>query len=496
MDKHMNPPESRKIQEQQIEDSFRQNASFAEKNLLNEGMFSPNDDDHDIKSMTRARVENMLHAVRTRQIESAPTEVPLGREGINQWIWENKVFCDIPTDILKTYLYLKKSYDAMGFYQYYRLVQELLQEIAIYRQIPVSKMMDEHILNEDSMTFLMESFATSINKKTLVTYLYKHFIKSNPQPMVLYLPPTQRRQSKTIHPKVLEYQKQLFKEGKAIGTQRNFLKYMNMFLPWLVNNMLDFASYEAHTVPILKIKEMHLEEFRSTLLKRERNGEYARVTIAECLYAIKGFFQFLKRKYGFPDPSKKLKSLKAPRYGFRELPTNEQITGFFNVIDRYSDDPVLERIAFRFMLSLGLRSIEVVRILWDDINFGIKTIRIHGKGDRYDTLPLVGNLYDDLRKIQGSSPSSKYLFGDNLDQNLRNLQNNYKLYSLIAGWEFPGGLHLFRHGFVTKLAEKHILPQALQKLSRVERLDTVSLYMHLNQKQTRLNQEVNKLSYT
>lgn len=189
-----------------------------------------------------------------------------------------------------------------------------------------------------------------------------------------------------------------------------------------------------------------------------------------------------------------MKSIKAPRYKYRDLPTDEQIITYLEVINQYSDHPAMERVAFRLMYSLGLRSIEVARLSWDDINLGTKTVRIHGKGDRYDLLPLVGELYEDLLLIERSQSSSKYLLGKSVNQNLRDLQDNYKLYSLIAGWEFTGGLHLFRHLFITNLAKNNILPQNIQKLARVEKLDTVSLYTHINQKSMWLNEEINKLN--
>lgn len=148
------------------------------------------------------------------------------------------------------------------------------------------------------------------------------------------------------------------------------------------------------------------------------------------------------------------------------------------------------------MLALGLRSSEVSQISWEDINFGIRTIKIHSKGEKSHVLPLVENLHDDLQRMrQVSSLSSKYLFGKNVEKIRRDLYNNYKLYSFIAGWTFPGGVHLFRHIFITKLATKKILPQILKELSRVERVDTVTLYLHLNQKQNRLTHEINKLNY-
>ncbi|MDR4886318.1 site-specific integrase [Fredinandcohnia sp. QZ13] len=485
--------------EEDTKDSFPQNASFAEKNLQKESIFSPFNDEHDIRKMNRKKVENMLELVEVQSKETPPVYKNLGRKGIVEWIWKNKVLVDIPTTFLKSYLQDKKKIDAMSFYNYYKLVLELSQQVAIFKQIPIEQVSDSDFFNEQIMHFLVENFPQTIQKKQLITSIYKKGKQALPNNLMVNILPINKTEKKeknsTLHPRVVEFLKQMVKEGKTEGTKRNFIRHMNMFLPWLSNNMQDFKSFEPHEIPILKIKQMHVNEFRSYLLKKERLGEYAKVTVAECLYALRQFFQFLQQKYGFPNPARRLKSIKAPRYKYRDVPTDEEISTFLKTINQYSDHPAIERVAFRFMYSLGLRSIEVARLSWDDINFATKTVRIHGKGDRYDLLPLVGKLYEDLQSIERSQVTSKYLLGNNINSNLKILKNNYKLYSLIAGWKFTGGLHLFRHLFVTNLAKKGILTQAIQKLARVEKPDTVSLYTHINQKNTWLNEQINKLNY-
>ncbi|MDQ0917549.1 tyrosine-type recombinase/integrase [Paenibacillus sp. V4I5] len=499
--KQKNKPQTQLNTEMGADDFFRQNASFDEKNLQNERLFSTLNVEHDIRTIDRKKVENMIVTADVQSIETPQEFITIGKKGIVEWIWKNKVMTDIPSTFLKSYLHGKKKIDAMNFYRHYKLVSELSQQVAIFRQIPIEEVSDVEIFDEPTLEFLQETFSENIQKKKLVTTLYKKAQQIIPQDHVsinsLGNRSDRKAKYKNLHPKVIEFLTWMEQEGKAVGTQRNFLRHMNMLLPWLSQNLEDLKCYVTHTIPILRIKEMHLQEFRSYLLKKVKHGEYARVTVAECLYSVIQFFQFLNKKYGFPNPASKLKSIKAPRYKYRDLPTNEQITYFLKVINQYSDHPALERAAFRLMFSLGLRSIEVARLSWNDINLGIKTIRIHGKGNRYDFLPLVGQLYEDLKMIdQQSQNPSMYLLGNSINKNLKSLQDNYKLYCLIAGWEFKGALHLFRHLFITNLSKQNVLPQALKELSRVERLDTVSLYTHINHQSTWLNKEINKLNYT
>jgi len=440
----------------------------------------------------------MLNANILQQTETS-VSTNIGRKGINQWIWDNNVLTDIPTDILKKHLCKKKRTDAYYFYQEYLLVRELTQKLSVYLKMPVHEILDENLLNREVWLYLSEFFATTDQKLRLIKSLVKDSTKAaeyGAKEFHHLFSPRNNRKSKIVHPKMQLYTKQLTKEGKSIFTIKRYMLHINNMLFWLVNNMKDFTGYELHTIPILSIKEIHLHEFRSYLLKKNRKGEYSSITISECIYAIKNFFVFLKKTFSFPDPARKIKSIKASRYHFRDLPTEEQLFTFFDVIDVYSQNPLLESIAFQFMLTLGLRSIEVSHVSWNDINMEIKTITIHGKGGKSHMLPLTRKLYRDLEMCKRLPSTPKYLFGDNPFKITRQLLNNYKLYSHIAGWNFPGGLHLFRHCFVTNLAGKNPPPQLLKELTRVVKMDTVSLYTHLNQQTNWLSQQINKLDYS
>ena len=261
--------ETNQNQGKETDDSFRQNASFTEKNLLKESIFSPSNDDHDVRKINREKVEDMI-VTTTIQSKEAPLKVNyVGRKGITEWIWKNKVMVDIPSTFLKSYLYKKKKISPMNYYQYYKLVLELSQQVAIFQQIPIDQVSDAEIFNEQTFHFLLESFAQTNRKKQLIKSIYKKAQQTLSSNQAFTIPLSSKSECKlkdrTLHPKVLDFLNQMDKDGKAEGTIRNFIKYMNMFLPWLSDNMLDFKSYEAHEIPTLKIKEMHLSEFRSYL---------------------------------------------------------------------------------------------------------------------------------------------------------------------------------------------------------------------------------------
>lgn len=124
---YQNPHQINNLEYTKNQESFRQIASLAEKILLNEGMFTRCSDNHDIRKITRARIENMLYA-NNLQLSETPVNIHIGRQEINHWIWENKVILDIPTKQLKDYLNQKITNDAFAFYNEYIVVLELAKK--------------------------------------------------------------------------------------------------------------------------------------------------------------------------------------------------------------------------------------------------------------------------------------------------------------------------------------------------------------------------------
>lgn len=491
MDKEMNMENMGK--EQNKEDSFRQNASFAEKNLLNERIFHEFSDDHDIRQIDRKKVESLLQTANIRQSEPAPEFVHLGRKGINRWIWEHKVSNTISPPLLG-FLATKLKNDASRFYQYYKRVSELMQKVATFQHISTEELNTIHFFDPVCMEHLKNAYKTR-KEQNFLCEITGYLNKEAPQLISVANTLVETPIKKSLHPKILDYLQSLTKKGISINTQKLRIGYLNMLLPWLCKQMADFQDFTPGNISFLKIKEMHLIEFRSHLLKQLQHGQYSQITISECIYGIKDFFQFLKETFGFPNPAVRLKSIKAPRYKERRIPSDLLLHRFFQVIEMYSDSPLLESIAFRLMLGLGLRSDEVGKVAWKDINLGCRTICIHSKGGREHVLPLVGELYQLLITLRQEQTNDGFLFGDKTKSFYSRLLSNFHLYALIAGWDFPGGLHLFRHIFVTRLAETNPLPQLLKELTRVERMDTVSLYLHLAQYKRHLSREVNKLTY-
>ncbi|WP_373231959.1 tyrosine-type recombinase/integrase [Cohnella sp.] len=477
----------------ETQESFRQNFSFAEKILALPGIFPPSSDDHDIRKVTRRKVEDMLFAEQhVPKYEDAPTKAHLGPQAINLWIWENKVMSEIPEGLLREFLGRGMNNTPHVFFRKYRLVHALLADAAKFHAIAPAQVRNEHLLDPKTLRTGIHSAA---DKTCLSPF---HFLmRKSIQAGILDKPiPYTKATAKqpSLHPRILSFQTHMEEKGFARKHIRNNVNHIHQLLIWLCANIRIFEGSSPDILPIFQIQNEHLLAYRTYRLKLIKEGFCSRITFTHSIYAIRAFYRFLRDRYGYAPPIQRFRAISAPRYSPRDIPTNDQINELFQIIAQYAKNPTLDLLGYRFMLDLGLRLSEVAKIKWNDLNLGTRTIVIHSKGKKNHVMPLAGELYTLLKKVP-YPPATTYLFGEKPSMIKYELYENFKLYTLIAGWPFPGGVHLFRHIFITRLAYKGNLPQAIQSLSRVKMLNTIGLYIHLANHDEHMISQINKLNY-
>lgn len=479
---------------EETQESFRQNPFFAEKILDPSGMFPALSDDHDIRKVTREKVENMLFE-RQLQPENQYSTEYLGPHGINQWVWDNKIKIEggIAPSILREYILLKMNNTPTKFFYNFQIVRDLLNRATEYYQVSTIQIKDDQLLNPE---FLHHEINQSPNSCTsmLLRYLMQKSIKTNLLNETISIKNVTKIKA-SLHPRIHEYRAHLEAKGLSRSHIQNVVGDIHQLFTWLCANIHMFEEASSDNIPIYHIQNDHLQAYRTFKMKQVREGHYSLMNISNCIYRIRAFFCYLYERFGYNPPHRRLRAIKAPPYKTRDIPTDQQIETFFQMVARYAADPVREHLAYRLMLDLGLRVSEVAHIKWIDINLETRTIVIHSKGKKSHYLPLAGCLYQYLLKLQNMPTSKCFLLGDRPRSIAHNLYLNYKLYAMIAGWPFPGGVHLFRHTFITRLAKKGILPQTLKELARVARLDTVSLYMHMAHQDRYMISQINMLNY-
>jgi len=86
------------------------------------------------------------------------------------------------------------------------------------------------------------------------------------------------------------------------------------------------------------------------------------------------------------------------------------------------------------LLHLGLRFCETERLIWDDINFQARIIKIRGKGKAEKPVPLhiPEKLFQYLEILYKVRSDEKFVFIRNQSRNVfyKKMADKYKLYTL------------------------------------------------------------------
>jgi integrase/recombinase XerD len=103
------------------------------------------------------------------------------------------------------------------------------------------------------------------------------------------------------------------------------------------------------------------------------------------------------------------------------------------------------------MYALGLRTCELLRLTYKDIDSTTKVIRVHGKGDKERFVPLPEVLLFALRRYWAKTPDDKWTWLFPMDGRPQEpawrgtVLRAYTAAKKRAGITKPGGLHQLRH---------------------------------------------------
>ncbi|ALC85579.1 hypothetical protein AM499_06900 [Bacillus sp. FJAT-22090] len=457
-------------------------------NLSQKSINSPPSSYTDIKSYSTESMVVILNTLYQIEWKKHQHYEYIGPVGINELILQ-KVLNSIGPNTLINYLKAKKQIDPKTFFLHYKLVSEFLEHCSFCLNKAPSNI-------NDSDLYDISLFTEFVSKKKLPNFKIKQ-LRIIYQQIFPYedklcsLNPV-KKSEKFNHVLLIRHLDELSKCITKEHLRRRKRDYLNFF-NWLISVYYEFESYCINSIPIHLITKNHLEAYKEFLIRQSKEGFYKKHTISDTFYNIRSLFASLYQMKLLPQNiTSDLNGIKYENYKYRDLPSNKHLSDFFNAVMIYTPDPIKFQIAYKLMLYLGLRIKEVAFLEISNINLATQTVSCRGKGGKYDILPLPKPLLDDLNSI--TNLNEKYLFCDKPLSFKANLYHYYKLISFVLDWDFPGGVHIFRHLYITKLSLfPNLPPQIIQALSRHVRTETTSLYIHRNNNS--LNNAINNLNY-
>ncbi|OAB32995.1 tyrosine-type recombinase/integrase [Paenibacillus glacialis] len=444
---------------------------------------------NDIKSFTLENGGELLNTILNRTPKQLIDVTAPERMNPQDWLWDHLVTGKISSLHVLRLLHEKKRKKAYAFYQDILFVTDFLSFCSSKAEVSIHLLGDDH-LKESMFTDYLSKNEISIDKQQLLKTLFSRCFPSQQ----LSVTANKQEAMKLIsHPLLDRYITSLKEEGVSEYTLYFCKHSCSRFLIWVHQTLVRFHPYSPETIPIFLVQSSDLTTYKQYLIKQYQHGYIGDHKASDIFYYVRAWFGLLSQLELIPkDICLGVKAISFERHHERDLPTDEELQQFFRVVNSYSPSPKIHITAFSLMVYLGLRIKEVGRLQWEDLNLSTKTIVVHGKGNQFDLLPLPAVLVDMLTDLQKKDRLVGNIFNTSSKRFMKNLYQWYKIYALIAGWSYPGGVHIFRHCYITTLSKLKCPPQLLMHLARHKRPETTTRYIHRNNE---LPDAVNKINY-
>lgn len=215
----------------------------------------------------------------------------------------------------------------------------------------------------------------------------------------------------------------------------------------------------------------------------------ARTSQMRKMSSLKSFYHFLiRRKMVQVDPTQTVVIRKGehrlPQFFYQ--PELKQVFASLN-----GTKPLTQRnlAMFRLFYATGMRVSEVSSLTIKQIDFDLKTILVHGKGnkDRYvafdeETKKALQNYLDNARpKLLNGKEDPQVLFLNNQGQALTDRGIEYVMQKVFNGAGISGKVHPheLRHSFATAMLNNGADLRSVQELLGHSNLSTTQIYTHV-----------------
>ncbi|WP_258231820.1 tyrosine-type recombinase/integrase [Bombilactobacillus bombi] len=184
-------------------------------------------------------------------------------------------------------------------------------------------------------------------------------------------------------------------------------------------------------------------------------------TIARKISALRSFFRFLKRQQLVKQDPCELVQLKTHTHILPEFLYEEELAQLLAATGGSSPLQQRNRALVELLYGTGIRVSEASNLTLHQIDFGMKVILIHGKGNKDRYVPLGTKAHQALnvylqegrQQLMGKDAVHDYLFVNSHGRQLTSRGIEYILKQLIKKTKLTANLHphMLRHSFATQM---------------------------------------------
>jgi len=223
-----------------------------------------------------------------------------------------------------------------------------------------------------------------------------------------------------------------------------------------------------------KISRTHIREFLSFLSDKNEP-----ITRRRKLTSIRMFFKFLEdEKYIKDNPTKGLPSPKVESKEPSWLTENE-IKMLMQAVDKSGNQR--DEVIVRILVETGMRLNELANLNVGDLDVKNKTIKIHRKGNREQTIPINGRLNQLLSRFIKNVDLDKPLIVSSFGRRMTNRRIGLLVKSYLQKADIQKNVscHSLRHSFCTRMLEKGADIKTIQILAGHVTIATTEKYLHI-----------------
>jgi site-specific recombinase XerD len=164
--------------------------------------------------------------------------------------------------------------------------------------------------------------------------------------------------------------------------------------------------------------------------------------------------------------------------------TLDEALSFLATVADLSDRPVQDAALFTLFLTSGLRLFEALSLVWPDIEWHARRIRVRGKGQKERFVPLVERAAACLRAYQQISPEASgrvFLGPEGFPVGRDYVTDRFQRFAAAAGLHRQGlTLHKLRHTALTLLMDAGLDVYMVKEVAGHSSLSTTGRYLHVS----------------
>ncbi|GBG05056.1 tyrosine recombinase XerC [Lactobacillus rodentium] len=225
-------------------------------------------------------------------------------------------------------------------------------------------------------------------------------------------------------------------------------------------------------------------------LQHLASKKIARTTQARKASSLRSFYRYLnKRNLLSNDPMVSI----TIRIGEKKLPQFFYANEIRKVLDTQTNHDALtlrNRALFELFYATGMRLSEISDLKLDQIDFDLKIILVHGKGNKDRYVPfgdkakkaLAEYLKDGRPNLLGQKDDSNNVFLNDQGDSLTGRGIEYIMKKVFAKAGVGSNVHphMLRHTFATEMLNNGADLRSVQELLGHESLTTTQIYTHVN----------------